>query len=109
MVLEIDAIYVDNKTDSIQFKAIQLPVLVRFNLLPGTSLGLGGYAQYALDSVPGWKKTNFGGVGSVRFELPLAFAKLFLEGRYLFGLSNLVEGVTETQQRSFQALFGLRF
>jgi hypothetical protein len=104
--IELDGLYATNKTNVSEYKTIQLPVFLRFKLIPMVSLGLGGYFAYGTEEVAGLKRTDAGAAGSLRLHLPLGLATFAVEGRYLMGLT-AIAGDSKTQ--TFQALAGILF
>ena len=88
---------------------LQVPLLIRFTVLPAISLGVGGFMTYALTSTRDLNSLDSGLVGSVAvkvgFEKSVSF---LLDFRYQFGLTNLstVTGFG-TQFYDFQGLAGI--
>jgi hypothetical protein len=102
--LEIDGLYVSRAFTGVSnVNWIEVPVLVRFHLMPGFSLGVGGYYDFAVTS---GAPTNDGIVGSARFKLPAA--PLFFEGRFNLGLNQNLFGGT-SGVNDLQAMVGLMF
>ena len=143
MDLEVGALYVPRKfrvTSTIittvfidsQSTELQLPVLLRFHLSPMFTIGVGGYYGMAMGKLKntdqdgtvteseyaaaGYKKAEFGFVGSVGMRFPLgSSASLILDGRYVGGLSDTVEDATLTtpttkfKSADIQAFVGVQF
>jgi hypothetical protein len=109
---------------------LQLPLQLRFRLFRFLRIGAGGYLAEALgtirDSVggstsypaAGFRKLDYGLVGSVG-AVPFG-GSLFIEGRYVYGLSDEIDhGVADAQDptlaaerarwREIQVLVGFRF
>ena len=115
---------------------IQIPVVARFTVFPGLSLGAGGY--YAMGTgdikakttitVPGvdpvveeetstWeadktKKTDLGLIASVAYNIPIApLVSFMIDGRYLLGLTNFQDDPalpnTTSKWKSIQLLAGV--
>lgn len=131
--LELDALYLNSKytqpiagiDTTTTLKAIQVPIMLRFNLIPFLNLGFGGYASFGLghltteaggvsiehDYDGTLKKVDLGLIGSARLSIPVGLAHLVVDGRYNFGLTNLADSstVNSIKTRSFQALAGVMF
>ncbi len=104
--LEIDALYDQRKYSSsnvtVTLPAIQIPVLVRMNLIPEVfDYGIGAYYAFGVGDVStsagtsssysaaGVSSSDFGLIGSLQVTIPIpGITKLIADGRYLFGLSN---------------------
>jgi hypothetical protein len=141
---EIGALYITRKTEldgfsvnggaasnlDVKTTAIQVPVLLRFHLLPMISIGLGGYWAYGIGNVNSTdtsgnslasgsysteliKQSDFGLLGSVGLRLPLGTGgvKLLIDGRYAYGLTDFNNGAytTTAKYRDVQGLVGLSF
>ncbi|MBI3294823.1 MAG: PorT family protein [Deltaproteobacteria bacterium] len=95
-------------TDTLALNFIEVPILIRFDLLPIISFGVGGYLGFAngtitrSSSVPNTadktetfednnlNKTDFGLMASASVGMPiLPMVKLLVDLRYLHGLVNL--------------------
>lgn len=68
---------------------IQVPILAKFSLVEDLSLLAGPDFGFLLDATEGSKSLNFGLDLGLSFDLNEIFS---LDGKYNFGLSNLVEG-----------------
>lgn len=68
---------------------IQVPILAKFSLVEDLSLLAGPNFGFLLDAGEGSKTLNFGLDLGLSFDLNENFS---LDGKYNFGLSNLVEG-----------------
>lgn len=127
--LEIGGVYLSRKMGtsaaSTTFTYIQIPVQVRYWIGKYFGLGVGGYYAIPIGDIKnsdgttatyaasGFKKSDFGLIGSVGFNIPLsASAALFAEGRYALGLADQlatsVPGIT-VKWNDIQALVGFRF
>lgn len=104
--LELDALYARNETNAFSYSSVQVPVQLRFQLIPVLNIGVGGYYAYATDEFIGHKRSDAGAVGSVRLNLPLSQVNLFVEGRYLYGLMDQFD-VGDAKTRAIQALLGV--
>ena len=110
--VEVDALY-DNRVlnfggISVNSPAINVPVMARFSILPMIlDLGVGPYASFNVGSNDlGYKSPDFGGVGSLRVMLPTPGIHIVLDGRYLFGLTDLYP-IGSIHTREFQILAGI--
>jgi hypothetical protein len=107
-------------------KQLQVPVLVRFTLLPVLSAGVGAYYARALSdfeltgdiagvSIPSvtrtdLKKDDFGLVASVSANFPIVpLFSILVDARYLLGLSNVNTGTATSRYRDIQLLAGVSF
>lgn len=105
--LELDAMYVKNTNNNSTYDALHVPILARLNLLPMFSLGGGLYAQYGFEGY-GRKDLTMGAVASARISIPFGLTSLFVEGRYIHGLSAQFSS-GPLKQRGIQLLAGLMF
>jgi Outer membrane protein beta-barrel domain len=100
---------------------LQLPLLMRLNLLGGFSVGLGGYANlanqnveyysssYAMPNRGGWRPDDFGLLASAGLSVPLLPAcHLLLDARYAYGLGRF-QASAAAPTREAQGLVGLQF
>jgi hypothetical protein len=132
-----------------RFQAWQFPLLIRLRPSTNFSIGVGGYATLGSGKVRGMtlgtlngsvfsdgsegtftdqnlKGRDFGLAGSVSLALPLGAADLFVDGRYLLGLTEQLLDATASpggsangvsasgstasfKNREIQVLIGLRF
>jgi len=104
--LELDALYARNHTNAFNYSSVQVPVFLRFQLVPILNLGVGGYYAYATDEFIGHKRSDAGAIGSVRVGVPISTVNLFVEGRYLYGLMDQFD-VGDAKTRAVQALVGV--
>jgi hypothetical protein len=132
MGVEVDAIYLGRKLDTAlatgaTFHYLQFPVIARYWLSKGFSVGVGGYYAMAMGDIKDstgatatyaatfTKKSDYGAVGVIGFNLPIGSrAALLLEGRYNLGLANTNDnpGTSATISQKWtdmQGLVGLRF
>ncbi len=138
--IEVGGLYVTRKIDftgesspqTQQGSGIQIPVLLRYNFNRFISFGAGGYytrfignlsetsdstgvTANASYSANGLNDSEFGLVGSLAIHVPITYTMdLTVDGRYLYGLTNLVSdsaitGESSEKYRDFQALIGLTF
>ena len=138
--LEIDAIYVNRKfeiatsaptDDTISYQALQIPVLLRINLLPGglVSVGAGGYYEVGMGSISDTNDTNgsvssetyssaliktsdFGLLGSLRVQIPVFIrTHVLVDARYLYGLTeqSTAPSTATIKNRYVQVFAGLGF
>ncbi len=143
--VELDAIYLKKKVryalagflDSTdESKAIQVPLILRANLIPGGyfNFGVGAYYEAGMSSGvdstnnltgasgnqtyanAGVKHNDYGAVGSVQLKIPLApTVKFSVEGRYLYGLAeqsadtSAASGGLTIKNRYMQVIAGLGF
>lgn len=130
--LELGGLYVRHKeaigSGFISTSAIEIPLDFRYWLFRGVSIGAGGYYSTAQGNLQlsdrsgnvtydgvysGYRtKEDFGGLGSLRIELPLSLSTHFLlDGNYLYGLRNINDSGdgTTLKNREFQGLIGLSF
>ena len=110
--VEIDALY-DNRVLNFgslnaSSPAINVPVLARFSVIPLIlDLGVGPYASFNVGSNDlGYTSPDFGAIGSLRVTLPTPGIHLVLDGRYLFGLTDLIAPFN-LHTREFQVLAGI--
>jgi hypothetical protein len=112
-------------TIAMTMTSIHAPVSFNYWFNRVVSISLGGFFNNALGKLkfePGGeqdysalsqKKTDFGALGGLRFNIPLgASAGLRLEGRYLYGLSNLDDPAVaggSTKMADIQMFAGLTF
>lgn len=113
--------------NEIKFTDMMIPAILRFNLLPVVSLGVGPYLGFGsgkiafstpsstvegdFDQANGVKKSDFGVVGSLRAAFPLApTLSLLLDGRYVMGLTNRDPDAGDTVKfKDIQVLGGVSF
>ena len=140
--LEIDGLYIQRKAEiaqslngvsqsdvTYQSKVIQIPVILRTQLIPRyVNVGVGGYYESGMSSGvtqsgtttgnsgfagANSKHSDYGLVGSLEFRLPIIPGIAFIiDGRYLYGLSQqLLDTSSGSSQKSryIQALGGLTF
>jgi len=125
--LEADVLYQTQKVEALGVtqtrKGINVPVMLRFHLLPLVSLGVGGYFTNGIGDIDnngtsgsydasGMKKTDAGAIGSLRIAIPAGLASVVLDGRYQYGLSNQIKntaGNASIKTRNIQVLAGLMF
>lgn len=132
--LEFGAIYQGRKYDdttsgfTISSNQIQIPVLIRFNLIPMLSIGAGGYWETGSGDITatsdsngstttftysalGVKQSDFGLIGSVRLHFPMGPGMHFLvDGRYNYGLTNTSTAANTTvTMKGYQVLAGFSF
>ena len=119
---------------------IAIPVLLRFKFMPGTSpyILLGGSIAYILSSTANYSYSdNYGGseqgsedlfgqegdvvnrldysiVGGAGLELAMGTMRLYIEGRYSYGMANLLHQDERADDEwlklsTFLALFGIGF
>ncbi len=100
---------------SLMINQISIPVLLRFKLMPGTTpyLLIGGSVSYILSSTAEYNfsiagesesgsedlfaqegdvlnRLGYSIVGGAGFELDMGTMRLFFEGRYIYGLANII-------------------
>ncbi len=142
--IETGAIYANNKFGSdlanvdgvsvsgdTSFNSIQIPLLLRFTVLPLISFGVGGYYSMGIGQVSetlsvggapaatatstyadaGLKTSDYGFLGDVRIRLPLIPTFGFiLDFRYLYGFGNLsADAAAKIYLTDMQAFAGLQF
>ncbi len=112
--LEVDALYnhrtLSTAGVSVSSPAIHVPVLARFSVIPMIlDLGVGPYASFNVGSNDlGYKSPDFGAVGSLRVMLPTPGIHLVLDGRYVYGLTNLSQvGGFDAKTREVQIMAGI--
>lgn len=129
--IEFGAIYQGRKYDdtssnyTVSSNAIQIPVLLRFTLLPMISFGAGGYWETGSGDITltndtdgskstltysglGVKQSDMGLVGSIRLNFLMGPGMGFLvDGRYNYGLTNTSNNGTTITNRAFQVLAGI--
>lgn len=108
---------------------LEVPLLLRFNALPLLSFAAGGYFAQGIGDTElvgrvggtqiaviqsiesaSIRKQDYGLLGSVRIELPLAPAiRLLVDGRYLYGLRNVDTSGGSLKWRDLQLMGGLGF
>jgi len=98
--LEVDALYLQ-KGSNLQIEAIpgltmvrlnelSFPVLLKVYMRPGFTPFLLGGGEFAAVLTGGTKKVDYGPVGGLGFRLPLGKIRLSLEGRYYYGLQDML-------------------
>ncbi len=112
-----------------EWKTILVPVQAKFALIPLLNIGLGGYFSTGIGSVTSknalgvetgsasfdaasLSKSDYGAVASVGLSLPLGVTTLSVEGRYLYGLKNILANATgdaSTKMSAFDMLVGFTF
>ena len=115
----------DDTSNGITFTTVQIPLLLRFQILNSLSIGVGGYFSHGIGNVTvvgpasstshSYANANFGAddygaIASLGIKFPLILKlSLILDGRYLYGFQNVnkVNGVS-TYFRDLQALVGVR-
>ena len=110
---EIDALY-DKRTLNVagfsaSSPAIQVPLLVRFSLLPAIlDAGVGPYASFNVGSNDlGYQSPDFGAVGSLRITVP-APIRIVLDGRYNWGFKDLSKTpLLSLHTREWQIMAGI--
>ena len=119
--------------DSLEFRFgyIQVPVLIKLNIVPAGPvrpfIGAGGYGAYLLkaegvlvtggvttkaDMTEDYQRTDYGLVGGAGIAFKLPGIKLSVEGRYNYGLMNIMKDPAagdSMKNRSMMALVGLSF
>jgi 3-dehydroquinate dehydratase-2 len=107
-------------TSTYSVPAIELPFVLRKSWMRSFSIGVGGYAAYALGSET-WINPLSGMSSMLPFDLGLVasadlrvrifpFFRLVADIRYLYGLTNLSQStVFTTYSNDFQVFAGLRF
>lgn len=112
-------------TDIISLKMYEIPVLLRFDLLPIMAAGIGGYLAFGSGSVTqsngvtdqtstyeanNLGKTDYGLMASISLSLPiLPTLKILGDVRYLIGLANLSTTSGTTHKfNDLQLLAGIR-
>ncbi|MBC7396657.1 MAG: hypothetical protein H7333_04365 [Bdellovibrionales bacterium] len=110
--VEVDALY-DHRTlnftgGSFSSPAINVPLLARFSVIPTIlDFGIGPYASFNVGTNELlYTSPDFGGVGSLRVMIPTPGIHLVIDGRYLFGLTDLYP-VGSVHTREFQILAGI--
>jgi hypothetical protein len=114
-------------SDTLQRKLVQVPVTLRFHLLPGLTLGAGGYYSHTVgdnsvtdssgnitnesDAAEQLKSYDLGAVGGLALHLPLTQSCHFLlDARYLQSFTNQdTSGTVTTKPNGFQFMVGLTF
>jgi Outer membrane protein beta-barrel domain len=114
-------------TDTLQRKLVQVPVTLQFHLLPGLTIGAGGYYSHTIgdnsvtdssgnvtdesDNAEQLKSYDLGAVGGVALHLPLTQSCHFLaDARYLQSFTNQdTSGTVTTKPSGFQFMVGLTF
>lgn len=114
----IQRTYGVNGIGDFNFKALEIPVMVRLTAIPVLTAGAGLYGAFKLgDTVqnpnplvgaPTLKGFDFGLIAALGVEFPLGPAGLFAELRYLFGLSDIDDGANSLQTRNIQGVAGVR-
>ena len=121
----------ENLTDpaavTLQRKLVQVPVTLRFHLLPGMTIGVGGYYSHTIgdnsvtdssgnvtnesDAAEQLKSYDLGAVGGLALHLPLTQSCHFLaDARYLQSFTNQdTSGTVTTKPNGFQFMVGLTF
>ncbi len=88
--LEAGGLYVHRRTSSASTYAIEVPVLVRYSLVPGFSIGAGGYWVAQTSAPDTLQDYDFGLAASLALTIPFfSVFNLLLDGRYLYGLYNV--------------------
>jgi hypothetical protein len=135
---EFGALYLTRKFDSgggssdsleLTYHEIQVPVLLKFRLLPLFHIGVGGYWATAVGSVDdedstspsksnssesisdaGMKSIDYGLLGTAGFALPLGRGgtHFLIDARYAYGLANVSNSGT-TNNRDIEILAGFSF
>jgi hypothetical protein len=97
------AVQLEEQTPSVH--RIALPVLARYWVMPGVSVGAGAFALInAGDNVAGQADVDGGLVASTSMKYPLGRLQVIMDLRYLWGLADVGSGHIGT--REFQALMG---
>jgi hypothetical protein len=130
--LEIGALYVGRKADDTttgivaSSHAIQVPVLIRWWMVPMFSIAGGGYYARGIGNIDntdgsgasstvsyaddGYKMNDYGLTGSVALRLPLSTSmRLYVDGRYNYGLANISSVSDTVKNRDIQVLVGFQF
>ncbi len=111
--------------ETVSMKMWQVPVLLRFDLLPIVAVGIGGYLAFASGEITktlviidrtetydanSLGKTDYGLMASASLALPiLPTLKILVDARYMMGLANLstVSG-SSFKFKDLQLLAGIR-
>lgn len=128
LTLELDALYIVNKykatgtvpaafDQTFESKAIQFPLIARFNFSPFWNIGAGAYYAYVLGKLKTTdnlastssesevsKKSDIGAVGSVQIRIPAGPVKVLVDGRYTYGFTDLGGGVKNKGIQGFAGL-----
>jgi hypothetical protein len=104
---------------------IEIPLVLRFDLLPLVAVGAGGYFALGMGDATittgalsvsstyeslGVGKTDYGLLGTVSVALPLLpFLKVLVDVRYLYGLANMATASGSSfSMRDWQFMGGVR-
>jgi hypothetical protein len=130
--IEVNGQTLTPKADDVTstYHEIQVPVLLKFRLLPMVHIGVGGYWATAMGSIDaedattsansnssetysaaGLKSSDYGLLGSFGFSLPLGAGgtHFMVDGRYAYGLENISTGTDTVKNRDVEVLVGLSF
>lgn len=133
LYIRMGGLYEVDELNSLEFRHqyIQAPLLLRFNILPAGPIRpficAGGYGAYLLksegvmeidgtvektDVTSDYQRFDYGVVGSAGILFKLGFIGLSIEGRYNYGLANMLKNPAagdSMKNRSLMALVGIKF
>jgi membrane-associated protease RseP (regulator of RpoE activity) len=133
LYVRMGGLYEVDELNSLEFRHqyIQAPLLLRFTIIPAGPIRpficAGGYGAYLLksegvmeidgtvektDVTADYQRFDYGVVGSAGILFKLGFIGLSIEGRYNYGLANVLKSPAvgdAMKNRSLMALVGIKF